>query len=129
MEKIKEYKWVWISVLVLFVGSFYWTQIRPVQIKKSCSWVEAMEGGKPEVPAFLGITKEEAERRTIENRLNGKDKCGSFDEGSKLKEICEATLVVSEQPPRPAQPAVPEQKITRQATKSEYGLCLRRNGL
>lgn len=36
MKKIKEYKIIIIIVLVLILGTFYWFQIRPTQIRKEC---------------------------------------------------------------------------------------------
>lgn len=115
MEKIKQNKEVVIVVTVILVFVFYWFQLRPTAIKKNCSWLTQMEKGRPEIPAFPGITKEEADRKNAE--------CRSSDSA-----ICKMFVSV-EMPPRPAVPAEPDAEVTRAATKSEYDQCLRQNGL
>lgn len=111
MEKIKEYKWVWISVLVLFVGSFYWTQIRPVQIKKDCAWFTQT------IPADRGLTKAEADIMNEE----GAKQCDSLN-----KQRTTISCILDDHKERLPQP---EKQIVREATKSEFDSCLRRNGL
>jgi len=78
-------------------------------------------GGSPAIPAYDGITKEEAEKRTAELNKDCNDKNPGF--------FC--NLHIAETPPHPAIPEKPGEKvITKEgATKSEYEMCLRHNGL
>ena len=73
-----------------------------------------MEAGKPAVPAFGGMTKEEANLKNIE---------------CKKKPSFFGCTEFSEQSPTPAIPAEPDKEVTREATKNEYDKCLRQNGL
>ncbi len=36
MDKIKEYKWVVVTLVIILGFSFYWYQLRPSQIVKVC---------------------------------------------------------------------------------------------
>jgi hypothetical protein len=47
MEKIKQFKIIIILVLVVIGTSFYWFQLRPAQIRKSC-WdkIEKIKSGE-----------------------------------------------------------------------------------
>lgn len=36
MKKIKEYKGIIIIVLILILGTFYWYELRPTNIRKKC---------------------------------------------------------------------------------------------
>ncbi len=60
MEKIKEYKGIIIIVLIVILGAFYWFQLRPTNIKKSCSQQITI------IPADVGVTKEQAEQNANE---------------------------------------------------------------
>lgn len=111
MEKVKEYKGLIIIVLVLIIGSFYWTQVRPVQIKKDCSSFTET------IPADVGVTKEQAD---LMNK-NGLEKCNELNElGTGIPCLLDDN---KERLPQPVK------QVVREATKSEYALCLRRNGL
>jgi len=37
MEKIKQYKYIILIVLIILAGAFYWFQLRPTMIRKECS--------------------------------------------------------------------------------------------
>ncbi|MEK7575673.1 MAG: hypothetical protein AAB491_01130 [Patescibacteria group bacterium] len=37
MEKLKEYKYIIILILLMLGFTFYWFQLRPSQIRKECS--------------------------------------------------------------------------------------------
>jgi len=47
MNKIKEYKWFILIIILVLLLSFYWFEYRPSQIKKECSiWaVNQAKGG------------------------------------------------------------------------------------
>lgn len=119
MEKLKQHKEVVIITAVILGFIFYWFQLRPTTIRKNCSWLTQMEKGANAIPAFPGVTKEEANRK--------RSSCSD-------RATTEASLVLceignTEVPPRPAVPAQPDKEVTREATKTEYDKCLRHNGL
>lgn len=144
MKKIKEiliklnnWKFI-ISVMLLLVlgGSFYWFQLKPNIIKRQCSWF-TYTTQTPAVPAFEGVTKEKAEIRFIEMQKDNKqfyeNMCGY---GHSRDPLCKYTLASMnssakelEMPPRPAIPADPIEKVTRDASKTEYEECLRHHGI
>lgn len=130
MEKLKQYKYIILITLVILGFAFYWFQLRPMIIKKNCSWFTQMEAGKPAIPAFAGVTKEEADKQNTEfrakNGCNNNSGKSSFEIGLN-KIVC--STYFSEQTPRPAIPAEPDKEVTREATKSEYDICLKHNGL
>lgn len=37
MEKLREYKWIIIIVLIILGFAFYWFQLRPTYIRKECN--------------------------------------------------------------------------------------------
>lgn len=119
MEKlIKENKNVVIVVIVISGLLFYWFQLRPSNIKKSCSWITET------IPADAGITKEQAEvnKKTYEECLASNWKCVRTKEQLNLGRIGLERDGVERMPQ-------PETEETRDATKKEYDLCLRQNGL
>lgn len=101
MENLKKHKEIVIIFLILGI-TFYWFQVRPAQIKKSCSLVTEIKEA---------ITKEQAEINKVE-----------------LKEACEkypnyCTILGIETEERP-------QKIeVHEASDKEYNQCLRQHGL
>lgn len=113
MNRLKEYKEIVIISLVILSFSFYWFQLRPTNIKKRCSWITEMQKGSPFIPAFPGVTKEEAEKKNIEcNKKQTFFGCN-----------------YSEESPRQAIPAGQDKEVTRRTSDSEYKNCLRDNGL
>jgi hypothetical protein len=110
MENIKKHKEIFIVILVTLGAIFYWFQIRPVSIKKNCSWVTET------IEADPGVTKEQAE-------VNKKafDICvaGGLCEGSRVEKWRNST----ERPPSQ------ERTETNEATEKEYNMCLRQHGL
>ncbi len=91
---------------------FYWFQIRLTVIKKNCSWITYI------VPADPGVTKEQAD-------FNKKalDQCNSQPPPNNgIKMFC-YQKDIEERPPKS------EKEVVREATKDEYDLCLRRQGL
>lgn len=116
MEKfVKENKNVVIVVIVISGFLFYWFQLRPSNIKKSCSWITET------IPANAGVTKDQAD---INKKIY--DKCIASDwVCEKPADIGRIGLMrITEETP-----AQPEKEVTRDATKKEYDLCLRQNGL
>lgn len=114
MEKIKDYKIIIIVGLVILGGAFYWFQIRPTTIKRNCSWFTEI------IKADPGITKEQAEINKI--KLNNGE-C-SNSEGRLTSFSC--YMLEKDTKERPPQP---EKEVTNEATKNEYDMCLRQNGL
>lgn len=108
------------ALLVVFI--FYWLEVRPVVVKKECSWFTYTEPAKE---AFAGITQEEADRTNAENKRENPVACVAATGLDNLFLECKP-INVREQPARPAEP---EKELTRSATKSEYEQCLRHKGL
>ena len=112
MEKIKQYKYIILITLAILEFAFFWFQVRPLTIKKSCSWFAYV------IPVDAGVTKEQA------------------DTNKKALEQCRLQLAPEKgiKPfwyPGNTEERLPtsERKAGREATKSEYDLCLRRHGL
>jgi hypothetical protein len=116
MKKLKEYRVIIIIVLIILGFTFYWFQIRPVSIKKSCSWISEI------IPSDNGITREQAEinkiafeQCKIDNQNNGLSittpECWLLEKNS------------NERPPQP------EKIEARESTYDEYKSCLRQHGL
>lgn len=113
MEKfIRENKKIVIVLVVILGLLFYWFQIRPINIKKNCSWVTET------IPADPGVTKEQAElnKKSFDEQQCGKEKLIS----SRCFQLKTDTV---ERLPQP------ERKEITEATEKEYNLCLRQNGL
>lgn len=119
MEKLKQHKEVVIITAVILGFVFYWFQLRPTTIRKNCSWLTQMEKGADAIPAFPGVTKEEANRKRSSCRDRATTEVSTYLCGIEHTEVL----------PRPAVPAQPDKEVTRPATKAEYDLCLRQNGL
>lgn len=114
MEKIKEYKGIIIIVLVILGIAFYWFQLRPVSIKKNCSWVTE------KIPADPGVTKEQADvnKKIYDQCISSNWQCNNPKLGRFLLE-----WETHERLPKI------EKEETRGATDKEYNQCLRQNGL
>ena len=123
LKKLSEWKSV-ILVVIISVGLFYWFQLRPMLIKRQCSWFTQLEKGNPAVPAFAGVTKEEAEKKTNQWKIDNNCK------NAKTKtEIFTCQIKTEEQASRIAQPAELDKLVTKEATKAQYDACLRHHGL
>ena len=81
-----------------------------------------MEKGALATPAFPGVTKEEAAR--LSAIANENNQLHLTQPGIQPYEYSTTEQVAS-----PAIPAQPDKEVTRPATKAEYDLCLRQNGL
>lgn len=119
MDKIKEYKYIILIGLIILGFVFYWTQIRPVVIKKECFWVTEI------TPAHEGMPKAEFEttKRVAEEICNKESKINTDDENgfnwNKTCNIPDVSLMLPQ----------PEKKEIRKATDKEYKSCLKENGL
>lgn len=127
MEKfIKENKNAVIVIIIVLGFLFYWFQLRPISIKKDCSWVTET------IPADVGVTKEQADA----NKKEFAEKCdttksyGKMSPEQYLEDYSKTPLGcfrfkkdTLERPPQP------EKEVVREATKIEYDKCLRQNGL
>ena len=114
------------TVLALLSFAFVWLWVRPVQVKKDCSWLTYTEPAKE---AFAGITQEQADRTNSESARSNPVECATATGLNRLEvELSGACKPINEkaQAPRPAEPA---RKVKRQATKPEYEQCLRNYGL
>lgn len=123
-ENLNKWKFI-ILIILIFGGAFYWFQLRPIIIKRNCSWFTQMEAGKPMVPE---LTKEEAERINTKNALIVKktrmeNNCTENDTDF----FCSSSFSIVY--PHPVIPAEPDKEVTRNTTKNEYDLCLRHSGL
>lgn len=119
MEKLKEYKVIIIITLVILGGAFYWLSLRQVLIKKNCFWFTEI------TPATEGMSKAQFEttKKVAEETCNQDSKVNTNYEynvsWNRTCNIPDAKLMLPQ----------PEKKEIREATKSEYDNCLRRNGL
>ncbi len=129
-EKLNNYKFI-ILIIIIIGALFYWFQVRPILIKRQCSWFTQLESGKPAVPAFAGITKEEAKQKTAQYLKE--NNCTSYD--TKFRSYSynmqnfTCSIYFSEEPARPAQSAEPDKLVTKDATQKQYDVCLRHHGL
>lgn len=114
MKMNKKYWWIIIGVLI-FCFLFYWVELRPVLIRKNCSWITYTTAP---VPAFAGITQEQADEMNKQSSQNTAPSTNSIFKLFSYKTVPE--------PPRPAEPA---RVVKRDATPSEYDTCLRHSGL
>ncbi|MDP2749986.1 MAG: hypothetical protein Q8O89_04090 [Nanoarchaeota archaeon] len=131
--KLKDYKLVLFFLLVIG-GAFYWYELRPIFIKKQCSWF-TYTTQTPSIPAFNGVTKEEAVKKFEKIQRDYKNLCGN--NFNKLSDgLCAYMEIDShssveqlQESPRPAIPAGPVEKVIRNASKIEYDSCLRHKGI
>src|SRR3989344_7350820 len=114
MNKLKTY-WLVGAILAVIIlsGIFYWFQIRPMKIKKNCSWTREI------IPADAGITIEQAD-------MNKKafEQCNANNIGKVVSIRC-WLLGNRDSKERPPQP---EKEVVREATENEYNMCLRQHG-
>ena len=106
--------------ITLAGGSFYWFELRPIPIKKECSWVTDT---KITVRGDLGMTQEQADRQNAKTKERFPNGCTGVDPDGIEALVCD--LVATVRPPR-------EQKMgsyVRVANSEEYKECLRHNGL
>jgi hypothetical protein len=129
MKKVLENNKWFLLVLIVILGLFYWLQYRPTQIKRRCSWVE---DNTKEVPFRPALSLEEMEKQGFLLDCNNLSKydTGSIKRiGTNSKEDCikrnEEAIKLWGEP----QPEILSEKYTREATKEEYELCLRKEGL
>ncbi|MES2023855.1 MAG: hypothetical protein V4439_04170 [Patescibacteria group bacterium] len=113
MKKIKENKEIVIIVVLVLGFLFYWFQLRPVMIKKNCSWFTEV------TPADIGITKEQADINKIK-LSNGE--CS--DSQGRLSSFSCYML----EKDTAVRPPSPEKTETKEATKIQYDKCLKHNG-
>lgn len=120
-------KSIWIIgvfVTLLIAIGFYWIEVRPVLVKKQCSWYTYVQPAKE---ATKGITQEEADRMNKDNKDSNPVACGRTDNTylDSLFLECKPTNIKLEEPRQ----AEAEQSITIPTTKLEYEECLRHKGL
>jgi hypothetical protein len=116
MEKIKQYKYIIMLALVIFIGVFYWYELRPAIVKHNCSWVKRHAEA---IPAKLSMTKEDIKKADeCDNQLD--DNTNNTPALSKLK------CLSLRWEPQSAQPA---RDWWEEATPVEYQFCLHNHGL
>lgn len=123
MDIIKKYKviiTIGLIILIIFGFVFYWVSMRPVQIRKNCSWVTEV------IPADSGITKEQAE----ENKIIYNQECNNINQIKDKVDLAvkkvQCQLLEKNNIERDPQP----EKIEKnKATDEEYKSCLREHGL
>ena len=110
-------------------GAFYWFELRPIQIKKECSWVIDT---KITVRSDPGQTQEAADeenkRLNAENKRQFPNGCSDINPRSLDGALCRIGKNHNTATARPPQEEKTE-SYTRSATDSEYKECLRHNGL
>ena len=111
-----------IGLILIAFTLFYWFAWRPTIIKKECSWTTYET--EP-IPAFAGITQEQAKEMTKECLHTGM----SFENFNKAYNKYFISDDCPEVKPESPRPAVPSKKITRTSTENEYKMCLRHHGL
>jgi hypothetical protein len=122
-------KWSLVATffLLIITSMFYWFELRPVSIKKKCSWTTYVQPEKPPVP---GITQVEADKINAENKAKDLAKRNELlnkpvSALGKLWLSLERTPVTA----RAFVPAEPAKTLIRAATEAEYKECLRHNGI
>lgn len=125
MEKVKQYKYLIIVVLIVFVGAFYWISIRPVQVKKNCAWTKEV------IPADEGVTKEQAEinKKLFSEKCDVTKTYQGYQGLSTVKEYTGRIQCQKLYEDSFGRPSLPEKTEVREATKNEYDMCLRQHGL
>ncbi len=113
----------------LAIGSFYWFEYRPTEIKKNCSYVVYT------IPEVLEITAEEAEASKKSNELckesikvESAETYGRFDLAGLERALAENECD-SQHPVKVETKYQPSREAVRDATDKEFNSCLRRNGL
>lgn len=124
LENLNKWKFILVILVIIFCA-FYWFQLRSTLARRQCSWLTQLEAGTPAVPE---VTKEEAGRENAqniitENKNRADNNCDKNDAGF----FC--SLSFSTVYPSPAIPAGADKWVTREATRSEYDMCLRNHGL
>ncbi len=101
---------------MLMVGfGFYWTQVRPSQIKHDCSWKKVVV---PYQPAKPPMTDEELVKQGITINCT--------DEGSSMEDLfCKSRLEMF----RKGSPEIPASENWKKTNDVEYKFCLRDKGL
>lgn len=103
--------------LLLFVGWFYWYEVRPSKIRAECSWVAKHSDAKP---AYTGKTEDELK---LEGALmNCSNTSGTY------RQYCESTNKVTIESWTPRSAEI-ERDVFVPATKTEYDFCIRSRGL
>lgn len=126
-----------LSVTVLALGTFlfYWFQLRPAQIKHSCSWIKEYVGGEPARPAMSekearskGLLKDCSPRPLdLPNSASGNFLNSLFTpEALAACEKENQRLILTYSTPRSA---IPAKERVRKTTDNEYKFCLRDQGL
>jgi len=111
MEKLKQYKYIILIVLIVLGLDFYWHQVRPTWIMHECSWVKEVN------PATLdgGLYEQYLREKNVD-----------LSYSHYLQERKPSSLRMNGSTSTPVQP---EQVVSRHANKSEYDFCLHDNGL
>lgn len=122
-------------VLLVLTALFYWFQIRPAQIKHSCSWAKEYVGGEPARPA---MTESEVRNKGLlkDCSLRPLDTSNSAS-GNLFNSLFtpEALAVCEKENQRlisaysKAKAKIPAKERQRKTTNDEYKFCLRDQGL
>lgn len=115
-------------------GLFYWYQVRPSQIKHSCSWVKVTE---PAIPSYPMMNEEQLrEKGMLRSCQSTSLELVQEVRNEILKEINVSRKRVCEDSNRKiideyslARDAVPEKISWRKSTNEEYSFCLHDKGL
>lgn len=113
---------IFICFFLLLSFIFYWYELRPIKIKKDCSWTVRI---MPSQPAVDAVSLEDAQSKNKENEEKNPPICKTLKGLEKLLNNCESTDLRA----TPAKPAVPMKIIRENASNDEYQKCLRHNGL
>jgi len=119
MRKILKENWfkliIIVFIVVIFGGLFYWYELRPVQIKKDCSWVKQVQPAQQEVTKAQAIESQKKYEECLKENLKRGD--GMY------KSPCDMIYLKKEQD------YVPESTYYREAFKTEYDFCVNSKGL
>lgn len=109
-----------LTAISLAGSAFYWFELRPIPIKKECSWVTDT---RISVVGDSGQTQAEADKKNAENKKRFPNGCANVPSGTFDEVLCDSIATA-----RPSREQKTESYI-RAASDQEYKECLRHNGL
>jgi len=128
-------KQTFLIIVIVFIsmclGLFYWLEIRPVVIRRSCSWVKTIE---PSIPARTAMTEDELRQQGLLEDCSTQSLIDKYYQYKRIKpysdgDNCNKKNQLTIEKYSKPQDEIPEKEVKREATEKEYQSCLRHNGL
>lgn len=113
-----------VIVIIVFIGAFYWFELRPVKIKHDCSWVEKYSNPVPE------ITKQQYDKCVVDQQQKSNERKKDYADckaRTPSSFFCDLFLDPGScANPRPAEPI---KSWWEPASKAQYDFCIHEKGL